>query len=733
MNGIIKCFVLMAIVAFGLSACGGESSGESTGNMATGPDLSLLSPAATLGFSIYEDSAYACSTCHGRFGEGTQSGGPINNINDCPSCVSHAQLSAYNTATMPFTPYDPASCTGECADNVSQYIIEGFIQGKVLPGANSNPAVTVSPTSGLTTTETGGMATFTVSINSLPSAEVSIDLASDNLAEGTVSPSSLTFDESNWQQAQTVMVTGTDDAVLDLLLNTPYNIILSPVVSIDPGYAGIDPDDVAVVNTDDEVPGQGAINVIPQAGLVTSEDGTTATFTIDLGTQPIADVSIGLSSSNVAEGVVTPASLVFDSVNYNIPQTVTITGVDDAASPMVDGNIAYSVITAPAVSNDRSYSGLDATDVAITNNDNDVQPVIMQFTSDAVTPVVYGGIVTLNWLSDGDTCTAGGATANGQWSGVLAASGSQTLTNLTTAGVNTFTLICSKGGIDSVPASVDVTVEPQPGAPVVTLTANPMMNVPYNGSTTLTWNSTDAGTCTASNGWVGAKGLSGTEVINNLVNPSYTFTLACTGLGGTTTVSVMVTVVQPNPTISLIANPTMIGEGQSSTLTWSATDMLSCDAGATPVNAQWTGSKGFSGSQAITNIITTTTFTLNCTGVNNQSYSANAVVTIDPTSTGQYLYSSETFGGTLTCAESFCHGPVGDQGTLINDKNALCAEYTTAELVTYMENNMPLGALAPNCGANCSTKIANYMFLNFYGANTTDCEGGALPLPLPNP
>ncbi len=759
MNSIAKCIAVVAIVAFGLSACGGETSGESTGAMNNGLDLSLLSEAAVRGHAIYENPNYSCSSCHGRLGEGGSAGGPVNNVNDCPSCADHTQLTAYNDALMPFSPYDPASCTGACASDVSQYIIEGFIQGKVLPGANNNPAINVNPTSGLTTTEAGGMASFTVSLNSLPTADVTTGLTSSNTAEGMVNPSSLTFTPANWQQPQTVMVTGVDDIALDG--NVAYSIVTAAATSADTNYDGLDPADVSVTNTDNEIPPPGVINVIPLAGLVTSEDGQTATFTIALGTVPTADVSIGLTTSNAAEGTVSPSSVVFNAVNYNVPQTVTVTGVNDVANPMVDGNIAYTVVTAPAISNDPSYSGLDASDVAVTNNDNDVQPVIMQFTADPVSnagaPIPYAGMVTLNWMSDGDACTAGGATANGQWTGALLASGSQTLINLTTSGVNTFTLVCAKGGINSVAASVDVTVAAQPGAPTVTLNANPVMNVPYNGSTTLTWSTVNATSCVASSNpanaaWDNAnKALNEAvgQVINNLTAANNTFTLACTNAGGlVTTASVTVTVVQPNPTVTLTASAAMIGQGQPVTLTWTTTDLASCNASAVPANAQWTGAKGVlaSQNQTITNLQATTAFTLNCVGINGANVTANASVTIDPTSTGQYLYNTELFGGVQTCADAGCHGLPGTPGTFevllmlsTFDKNALCAKYTnTAGLVNKFTTGapplslpMPYGLPAGTCDAACATKILNYMLLNFYGANTTDCEGGALPLAIP--
>ena len=52
--------------------------------------------------------------------------------------------------------------------------------------------------------------------------------------------------------------------------------------------------------------------------------------------------------------------------NWNIAQTVTVTGVDD---PVYDGNIAYKIAIGPAVSDDPAYNGLKAADLALTNVD----------------------------------------------------------------------------------------------------------------------------------------------------------------------------------------------------------------------------------------------------------------------------------------------------------------------------------------------------------------------------
>ena len=257
----------------------------------------------------------------------------------------------------------------------------------------------------------------------------------------------------------------------------------------------------------------------------------------------------------------------FTNLNYNVAQTVTVTGVDDAAAPMVDGNIAYSVVTAAAVSADLSYSNFAVDDVSVTNNDNDVQPVISVFTadplSDAANPIPYNGMVTLNWASDGDSCTAGGATAGNQWAGELPLPTSmQTLTNLTTAGVNTFTLVCTKGGISSAVSTVDVTVMAQPGAPTIdTFAADPAM-LSAVGPTTITWATTDASSCTGSSNPVNASwdsavnetnAVSGNVQIPNLAQTTV-FSLACTNAGGlVTNADTTVTVNLPNPTVSLLS------------------------------------------------------------------------------------------------------------------------------------------------------------------------------------
>ncbi|MBN2473427.1 MAG: Ig-like domain-containing protein [Pirellulales bacterium] len=110
------------------------------------------------------------------------------------------------------------------------------------------------------------------------------------------------------------------------------------------------------------------ITVTPTSGLTTTESGGEASFTVVLESRPTQNVTVALSSSDDTEGTVSPAGLTFTPDDWNLPQTVTVSGVDDAAS---DGHVGYTIVAAAAVSNDLNYSGLQPEDVAVVNRDNE--------------------------------------------------------------------------------------------------------------------------------------------------------------------------------------------------------------------------------------------------------------------------------------------------------------------------------------------------------------------------
>ena len=111
----------------------------------------------------------------------------------------------------------------------------------------------------------------------------------------------------------------------------------------------------------------------PLLGVVTSEDGETATIQVSLSSPPTDEVSFGLSISDLSEGSIDKDTLEFSPDDWNLPQIVTVTGVDDG---LADGPIPYSILTSPVASADARYDGIDPPDVAITNFDNE-PPVVV--------------------------------------------------------------------------------------------------------------------------------------------------------------------------------------------------------------------------------------------------------------------------------------------------------------------------------------------------------------------
>jgi hypothetical protein len=374
----IRVSLLSLAVLVSLYACGGQSSGESSGTTTSSAPTTVI-PAGNVvaqsGAAFYAQPALGCVGCHGADGQG----GAFQAINTfspttCPSCTDVATLAADIAATMPpgaSTSQCSGSTVGSCAHDIAVFMMDSWINASTPtpPPAASTPGITVTPSANPTTDESGATTTIMVRLDSEPTFDVTLSVASSNTAEGTVSASTITFNSLDWNINKSIVVTGVDDGNVDG--NIAYNIMMGPSVSADPNYSGRSIADVTVINNDNDIAIPADITVTPTSGLITNEAGLTAAFQVSLNSMPIDDVIIGITSSNTNEGTVAPASLTFTTLDYASPQTVTITGVDDAN---LDGTVNYMIITSPALSNDPDYSMRDASDVSIVNNDNEVPP-----------------------------------------------------------------------------------------------------------------------------------------------------------------------------------------------------------------------------------------------------------------------------------------------------------------------------------------------------------------------
>jgi hypothetical protein len=219
--------------------------------------------------------------------------------------------------------------------------------------------------------------------------------------------------------------------------------------------------------------------------------------------------------------------------------------------------------------------------------------------------VAAGGTATLTW----STTNATSCVASAGWSGTQATSGSISTGALSAS--TSYTLTCA-GAAGTTPASATAPVTVL-AAPTVTLTASPA-NVVTGSASTLNWSSTNATSCTASAGWSGTRGTSG-SLPTGALSASTSYTLTCIGGEGTTPASATVTVTvtssapPPNPTVTLAASPTSVAPGGDSTLTWSTANASACIA-----SGGWSGTKAVSGNVSTGALSATTTYTLTCSG-----------------------------------------------------------------------------------------------------------------------
>ncbi len=214
------------------------------------------------------------------------------------------------------------------------------------------------------TSEDATTDTFTVVLGAQPASDVVVNIVSGDLGEGTVNTSQLTFTNANWNTPQIVTVTGVDDNLIDG--NQPFTVTISVVdASSDDDFDGLS-QVVNAQNTDNDI--AGITIIVTDGNTTTSEDGTTDTFNVVLDAQPATDVVLNVTSNNVAEGTVSPITLTFTTGNWDSPQEVTVTGVDDA---VIDGNQSFDVnVTVNDGASDDDFDGLLET-VPVTNNDND--------------------------------------------------------------------------------------------------------------------------------------------------------------------------------------------------------------------------------------------------------------------------------------------------------------------------------------------------------------------------
>ena len=184
--------------------------------------------------------------------------------------------------------------------------------------------------------EDGGRATYTVRLNTMPTATVTVFAESEEWSTATVSPLVLTFTRANWNQPQTVTVNDVND---DEDNPDEMRAVRITYASSGGDYDGVGYEanmpattawSVMVSVLDDDTAG-----LRLSSDVVRLDENGTKTYTVRLETKPTANVEVMLASNAEVVATVMPKTLTFSFANpsadnyWNKPQRVTVSAVAD--------------------------------------------------------------------------------------------------------------------------------------------------------------------------------------------------------------------------------------------------------------------------------------------------------------------------------------------------------------------------------------------------------------------
>lgn len=250
--------------------------------------------------------------------------------------------------------------------SVGATIVAASATGTILNDDFAGFSIT-QPTGVLLVGEDGSTAQFSVRLTAQPTSNVVLTVASSDTTEAAVGPGTLTFTPENWDVAQTVTVTGVDDVVVDGIVGSTVTVSVNAAAS-DDAFDAVAGQTVSVTTSDDDFFGFRILET--DGSTIVSESGSTDMFRVVLAARPTSNVVLNLTRSDTTEAALNKTRLTFTPSSWNVPQTVTVTGLNDG---IVDGSQVSSItIRVNASSSENRFDSFPAQTVSVTTTDNDV-------------------------------------------------------------------------------------------------------------------------------------------------------------------------------------------------------------------------------------------------------------------------------------------------------------------------------------------------------------------------
>lgn len=186
----------------------------------------------------------------------------------------------------------------------------------------------------VTEDSTGSPVEYSLKLDTKPTANVVVSVGSSDVSEGLISKSAdgartevvhLLFTPSNWNVAQPVYIRGIEDRIDDG--DVPFTFVVT-VQGEDDAYRKVSKQAFSAINADNDELG------IFVSNPLTTVDGRQNVFSVTLKSQPVSDVRVTMNVPDEQleiEGARAgdPYTLTFTPSNWDLPQLVRVTAVDD--------------------------------------------------------------------------------------------------------------------------------------------------------------------------------------------------------------------------------------------------------------------------------------------------------------------------------------------------------------------------------------------------------------------
>ena len=368
---------------------------------------------------------------------------------DVTAAPGRLTFTAANWGTAQTVAVSAAEDDGDALDDLEvaleHAVSGGDYGGETVPGVlvaveeNDRPEVSIADAGAA---EGAGVVRFAVRLNIPSSREVTVNYATaDGTAEAgadyTAASGTVTFAAGKTERVVEVSIADdqVDEDPADGAVAETFTVTLSgPSASAELGEA---PSAEGSIEDDDER------GVSLSRGRLTVTEGWSESYTVVLGSKPVAEVTVTVRVPSGAGVTVRPGRLTFTPANWSEAQRVTVSGVED------DNAVAEPAVTLAHGASGGDYEDGTVPGVLVTVIETDVPTLVIADASGLESAGVLGFVVSLS-TATGRAVTVGYETADDTavaGTDYTAASGTLTFAAGAT-GPQTITVEVTEDGVD---------------------------------------------------------------------------------------------------------------------------------------------------------------------------------------------------------------------------------------------------------------------------------------------